>query len=292
MAETTIITIPARLVLAFNAGYCGDAVSVKLVRIEGPNGAVDTLEELAAPPADEGPVLQLVRAALKTPLGRMVHKHAEDIRRVYEANEYELGSWHELGATPDEVRQRFEQLKRELATANEALEYARTSHEETLAEWQQRVADSERERASEQTALENAQGIANAWRLAIEEALGLEGDVENHTPAWAMEVVRELRELGNQQKPRPSALRMRPVVLEAALGTEPLQLTDDEAEAAMKSGGFCRAHNGEISRFVKGHFEAWSVECETWVRYPAKYNRGAGPWTMVENPERAEAGNG
>jgi hypothetical protein len=37
------------------------------------------------------------------------------------------------------------------------------------------------------------------WRLAIEDALGVEADPENHTPAWANELVRTIREIGNQQ---------------------------------------------------------------------------------------------
>jgi len=44
-------------------------------------------------------------------------------------------------------------------------------------------------------------GVSDAtrsWRRALEEALGLEDDPENHTVEWARETVRTLRELGNQ----------------------------------------------------------------------------------------------
>jgi hypothetical protein len=39
----------------------------------------------------------------------------------------------------------------------------------------------------------------HAWRTAVEEALGVEYDYENHTPAWAREVVRNVREIGNKR---------------------------------------------------------------------------------------------
>ena len=38
---------------------------------------------------------------------------------------------------------------------------------------------------------------ADDWRTAIESALGVEPDIENHTPAWAFELVRTIREIGN-----------------------------------------------------------------------------------------------
>lgn len=41
------------------------------------------------------------------------------------------------------------------------------------------------------------------WRLALEWALGLEPDPDNHTPEWAAELVRELREIGNEERPLP-----------------------------------------------------------------------------------------
>ncbi len=37
------------------------------------------------------------------------------------------------------------------------------------------------------------------WRQALEWALGLEPDPINHTPEWAREVVREIREIGNRR---------------------------------------------------------------------------------------------
>ncbi len=38
----------------------------------------------------------------------------------------------------------------------------------------------------------------DSWRDAIEGALGLEPDLANHTPRWASEIVRVIRELGNR----------------------------------------------------------------------------------------------
>jgi hypothetical protein len=38
------------------------------------------------------------------------------------------------------------------------------------------------------------------WREALEWALGLEPDPENHTPGWARELVRQIREIGNQPR--------------------------------------------------------------------------------------------
>jgi hypothetical protein len=37
------------------------------------------------------------------------------------------------------------------------------------------------------------------WRTALEWALGLEPDAENHTPEWAASLVREIREIGNRR---------------------------------------------------------------------------------------------
>jgi hypothetical protein len=37
------------------------------------------------------------------------------------------------------------------------------------------------------------------WRTALEWALGLEPDAENHTPEWAANLVREIREIGNRR---------------------------------------------------------------------------------------------
>lgn len=48
---------------------------------------------------------------------------------------------------------------------------------------------------------------ATAWRHAIEEALGLEPDAANHTPEWALDVVRGARELGNRGPQPPRARR-------------------------------------------------------------------------------------
>lgn len=44
---------------------------------------------------------------------------------------------------------------------------------------------------------------ADEWREAIENALGVESDSENHTPAWAAELVLAMREVGNQPSPTP-----------------------------------------------------------------------------------------
>jgi hypothetical protein len=60
-------------------------------------------------------------------------------------------------------------------------------------------------------ALRSERERAEAWRLAIELALGLESDPENHTPSWAHEVVLEIREIGN----RPNAWKARALAAEA-----------------------------------------------------------------------------
>jgi len=39
------------------------------------------------------------------------------------------------------------------------------------------------------------------WREAVEQALGVENDPENHTPSWAFDVVRAAREIGNAPTP-------------------------------------------------------------------------------------------
>ncbi len=39
---------------------------------------------------------------------------------------------------------------------------------------------------------------ATEWRDAIERAAGVQADAENHTPEWAFELVRAMREAGNQ----------------------------------------------------------------------------------------------
>lgn len=39
------------------------------------------------------------------------------------------------------------------------------------------------------------------WREAIEWALGLESDLANHTPKWAAEIIRLIREIGNRARP-------------------------------------------------------------------------------------------
>lgn len=40
----------------------------------------------------------------------------------------------------------------------------------------------------------------SAWREAIERALGVEADAENHTPKWAEDLVMSHREIGNRGK--------------------------------------------------------------------------------------------
>ena len=37
------------------------------------------------------------------------------------------------------------------------------------------------------------------WRNAVEDALGLERDDENHTPEWAQEIILVIREIGNKK---------------------------------------------------------------------------------------------
>jgi hypothetical protein len=236
--------------------------------------------------------------------------------------------------------ERIAQLERELVAANEALEDARTQ----LSEVRQDGEGWKEEAGTLEQQLDASQGIVTAWRLAIEEALGLEGNVEQHTPGWAMRVVREQveayskasaaaraagwikphlkldlasfierqadrlkiaeEELGKAltaAKPRPSALRMRvepepcPVAELPTIGPgKPLdgtfELTDAEADAAMRAGECCRDHDGEICRFHKGRFETWNPSGETWTTYPAKLNNGAGPWTVVPNPEGGKGG--
>lgn len=48
------------------------------------------------------------------------------------------------------------------------------------------------------------------WREAVEQALGVENDPENHTPSWAFDVVRAAREIGNAPTPAsPQAEELR-----------------------------------------------------------------------------------
>lgn len=51
---------------------------------------------------------------------------------------------------------------------------------------------------------------ARVWREALEDALGVSSDPENHTPKWAHEIVRILREIGNRQTDRPRGMEVRP----------------------------------------------------------------------------------
>jgi len=46
---------------------------------------------------------------------------------------------------------------------------------------------------------ESAEHCSSEWREALEWALGLEADVQNHTPEWARELIREIREIGNRK---------------------------------------------------------------------------------------------
>jgi hypothetical protein len=47
--------------------------------------------------------------------------------------------------------------------------------------------------------IEENSALAEEWRVAVEDALGLESDPENHTPEWAGEVILKIREIGNQK---------------------------------------------------------------------------------------------
>ncbi len=37
------------------------------------------------------------------------------------------------------------------------------------------------------------------WQRAVEDALGLEHDSENHTPEWAYNIILQIREIGNRK---------------------------------------------------------------------------------------------
>lgn len=50
--------------------------------------------------------------------------------------------------------------------------------------------------------------LPRGWREALEDALGLEPDAENHTPEWAFETVRAIREIGNAAAPPPDVERL------------------------------------------------------------------------------------
>jgi hypothetical protein len=47
--------------------------------------------------------------------------------------------------------------------------------------------------------IEDAQAETDKWRTAVEDALGLEHDKENHTPEWAHDIILQIREIGNRK---------------------------------------------------------------------------------------------
>lgn len=47
--------------------------------------------------------------------------------------------------------------------------------------------------------IEDAQTETAKWRTAVEDALGLEHDDENHTPEWAHDIILQVREIGNRK---------------------------------------------------------------------------------------------
>jgi hypothetical protein len=55
---------------------------------------------------------------------------------------------------------------------------------------------------------------ADEWREAIETALGVEPDAENHTPEWAGELVQSIREIGNSDSPVREAEPLKALVAE------------------------------------------------------------------------------
>lgn len=82
-----------------------------------------------------------------------------------------------------------------------------------------------------------ANSAADEWREAIEWALGVEPDPEEHTTEWARELVRAVREIGN--KAHVEAETRRRVARKVFDPTKPARLVsmaDDDADAKARAG--------------------------------------------------------